>query len=124
MDTMVAEGGEAYSYHEIAAAMSKAGTPISRARWQYLRAGTGPQPSDHELLANLARFFRVDESYLLEGDSRLPDRITSQLELLRSMRAAKVRNFAARQLADLSPDTLHQITEMIDAEISRSKHQS
>lgn len=119
MDTMVAEGGEPYSFPQIQEAMAAAGTPLSRARWQYMRAGTGPEPRDRHLLANLARFFKVDESFLLEEDSELPERISSQLELLRSMRAAKVRNFAARQLADLSPDTLRQIRAMIDAEVNR-----
>ncbi|QCB96573.1 hypothetical protein E5206_06225 [Arthrobacter sp. PAMC25564] len=121
MDTMVAEGGEPYSYLDIAEAMDRAGTPLSRARWQYMRAGTGPQPRDRGLLANLARFFQVDGSYLLEENCELPDRITSQLELLRTMRAAKVRSFASRQLADLSPDTLRRISEMIEAETGPSR---
>lgn len=123
MDTMVAEGGEPYSFPQIQEAMAKAGTPLSRARWQYMRAGTGPDPRDRELLANLARFFQVDESFLLEEDAELPERISAQLELLRTMRAAKVKNFAARQLADLSPETLQQIRAMIDAEVNREKDQ-
>lgn len=114
LETVVAEGGEPYSYTEVSQAMAAAGTPLSRSRWQYMKAGTGPDPSDALLLTNLANFFKVDPEYLLKEHAELPDRIEAQLELLRTMRANKVVSFAARQLQDLSPETLREIRDMID----------
>lgn len=117
LETVVAEGGTPYQYPEIGEAMKNAGTPLSRARWQYMKSGNGPDPSDEDLLTNLAKFFKVDPEYLLSEHSELPERIDAQLELLRTMRVQRVRSFAARQLQDLSPETLREIRDMIDEKL-------
>lgn len=113
LDTAEAEGRRV-TYNDVRDAMSAAGTPLSRARWHYMRSGTGPAVKKTALLQNLSRFFGVHEDYLLETDSDLPDRVESQLELLTAMREKKVRVFAARQLDGLSPDALRQIRDLID----------
>lgn len=113
LDTAEAEGRKV-SYNDVRDAMVQAGTPLSRARWHYMRSGRGPEVKKTELLQNLARFFGVNEDYLLDTDPDLPARVEAQLELLTTMRTNKVRNFAARQLDGFSPETLLQIRELID----------
>ena len=118
LDTAEAEGRK-ITFNDVRDAMSAAGTPLSRARWHYMRSGSGPAVKKVELLQNLAKFFGVSENYLIDGDEDLPPRVEAQLELLASMRANKVRNFAARQLDGLSPETLLQIRDLIDEQLSR-----
>ncbi|MDQ0209544.1 hypothetical protein [Arthrobacter bambusae] len=119
MDTAEAEGRK-LSFREVSEAMAEMGTPLSRARWHYMRAGTGPMVKKVELLRNLARFFGVNENYLLDGGADLPARVEAQLDLLTTMRANKVRNFAARQLDGLSPETLLQIRDLIDQRLGEA----
>ena len=118
LDTAEAEGRK-ITFNDVRDAMSAAGTPLSRARWHYMRSGSGPAVKKVELLQNLARFFGVSANYLIDGDDELPPRVEAQLELLASMRANKVRDFAARQLDGLSPETLLQIRDLIDEQLSR-----
>lgn len=117
LDTAEAEGHK-ITFNDVRDAMKEAGTPLSRARWHYMRAGTGPEVKKVDLLQNLARFFGVDEGYLLDIGGDLPARVEAQLELLYTMRAKKVRNFAARQLDGLSPETLLQIRDLIDQRLN------
>jgi len=102
--------GKKITFNDVSAAMKTAGTPISRARWHYMRTGSGPEVKKTELLQNLAKFFGVNRDYLLHD----------QLDLLASMRANKVRNFAARQLGGLSPETLLQIRDLIDEQLAET----
>ncbi|BCW73262.1 hypothetical protein [Arthrobacter sp. NicSoilB8] len=118
LDTAEAEGRK-ITFNDVRDAMSAAGTPLSRARWHYMRTGTGPAVKKVELLQNLASYFGVNENYLIDGDEGLPPRVEAQLELLASMRANKVRDFAARQLDGLSPETLLQIRDLIDQQLAR-----
>lgn len=112
LDTATTEGRD-ISFNDIEEAMQEAGSPLSRARWGYMRAGTGPCVTDDALLRNLGAFFGVNEEYLLDGDETLPSRVEAQLELLTVMRTNKVKNFAARQLADIAPETLLEISAII-----------
>jgi hypothetical protein len=79
-----------------------------------MRSGTGPTVKNIELLKNLAVFFEVSEGYLLDGDEELPARVEAQLDLLATMKANKIRDFAARQLEGLDTATLLQIRGLID----------
>ncbi|HEX9228800.1 MAG TPA: hypothetical protein VF885_19540 [Arthrobacter sp.] len=110
--------GRKISFNDVSDAMDKAGTPISRARWHYMRSGSGPKVKKTELLHNLAEFFGVNRAYLLEDGGELPARVEAQTALLASMRVNKVRNFAARQLDGLSPETLLQIRDIIDEQLA------
>jgi hypothetical protein len=47
----------------------------------------------------------------------LPERIDSQLEFVKSLRAARVKSFAARTLGDVSPETLRLISEYLNKDI-------
>lgn len=112
--------GKKITFNEVSAAMKTAGTPISRARWHYMRTGSGPEVKKTELLQNLAKFFGVNRDYLLHDQDELPRKVEAQLDLLASMRANKVRNFAARQLGGLSPETLLQIRDLIDEQLAEA----
>ena len=117
LDTAATEGRD-IQFKDIEAAMQKAGSPLSRARWGYMKTGTGPHTTDEDLLRNLAVFFGVNDEYLLDGDGTLPGRVEAQLELLTVMRTNNVKNFAARQLADIAPETLNEISAIISAHLS------
>lgn len=114
LDLYEAEGSEALTYPEINRHMSQRGTPLSRSRWAYMRSGDSSLANDPMLLRNLAEFFGVDRDYLLEDAGEIPKLVDAQLELLRTLRESRVRNFAARQLEGISPDTLMRLRQIID----------
>lgn len=119
-DVIAAESGVRYTFPQICDAMAERGVHISRARWSYMRAGTGPMTTDTALLEALADFFGVPVSYLTEQDSAVPGRVQAQLELLRSMKEAEVKTFAARSLtAELSTETLLEIRDIIDRTLNK-----
>jgi transcriptional regulator with XRE-family HTH domain len=119
-DVVAAEGGVRYTFPQISEAMAERGVHISRARWSYMRAGTGPMTTDTPLLEALADFFGVPVSYLTEEDSEVPERVQAQLDLLRSLREAEVKTFAARSLTqELSTETLLEIREIIDRTLNK-----
>ena len=118
LDVVVAERGSPVTFREIEAGLRARGIKISRARWFYMKDGTGRLVSDPQLLAAICEMFDVDPSYLLndvEGD--IPERIDSQLEFVKSLRAARVKSFAARTLGDVSPETLRAISEYLNKDI-------
>ncbi len=79
-----------------------------------MRSGDSSLAMDQDLLQNLAAFFGVDRRYLLDDSTEIPELVEAQLNLLRSMREARVKNFSARQLQDLSPETLARLRDVID----------
>lgn len=119
LDAAEAEGRK-IAFNDIRDAMADAGTPLSRARWHYMRNGSGPEVKKPDLLRNLAAFFGVHPDYLLEDQGELPERVEAQMDLLATMRANKVRNFAARQLDGLSAETLLQIRNIIDQQLANT----
>ena len=120
LDVVVAERGKPITFREVHAELAARGVAISRARWFYMKDGTGRLVSDPPLLRAICEIFRVDASYLLDGGTAdLPERIDSQLEFVRSLRAARVKSFAARTLGDVSPETLRAITEYLNRDIRR-----
>ncbi|MFF1880569.1 hypothetical protein ACFVVC_03755 [Pseudarthrobacter sp. NPDC058196] len=120
LDVVVAERGQPITFREVQEKLADKGIKLSRARWFYMKDGTGRLVSDPALLSALCGIFDVDPAYLLDADSAdLPQRIDSQLEFVKSLRAARVKTFAARTLGDVSPDTLRAITEYLNRDISR-----
>lgn len=120
LDVAVAERGQPITFREVHEKLAARGIKLSRARWFYMKDGTGRLVSDPTLLRALCEIFGVDPSYLLDSDSgELPQRIDSQLEFVRSLRAARVKTFATRTLGDVSPETLRAITEYLNRDISR-----
>ena len=109
-----AKGSSPLTYPQISKHMADRGTPLSRSRWAYMRAGDSSMATDPQLLRNLAEFFGVDPRYLLDEDGEVPDLVDAQLELLRTLRENRVRNFAARQLQGISPETLLRLRKAID----------
>lgn len=117
LDLYESRGTGPLSYREVSEAMSQHGTPLSRSRWAYMRSGDSSLAMDQDLLQNLAAFFGVDRRYLLDDSTEIPELVEAQLNLLRSMREARVKNFAARQLQDLSPETLARLRDVIDKHV-------
>jgi hypothetical protein len=114
LDLYEAGGAESLTYPEISKHMSQRGTPLSRSRWAYMRSGDSSLATEASLLRNLAEFFGVDRDYLLDDAGEMPRLVEAQLELLRSLRESRVRNFAARQLHGISPETLEKLRKVID----------
>lgn len=119
LDVVVAERGIPITFREVQAELAGKGIKLSRARWFYMKEGTGRLVSDPVLLAGLCDIFKVDASYLVGDDAALPERIDSQLEFVKSLRAARVKSFAARTLGDVSPETLQAISEYLNKDIGR-----
>ncbi|MDQ0826250.1 transcriptional regulator with XRE-family HTH domain [Arthrobacter sp. B2I5] len=120
LDVVVAERGQPVTFREVQQKLAEKGIKLSRARWFYMKDGTGRLVSDPALLGALCDIFNVDPAYLLgSDDASLPERIDSQLEFVKSLRAARVKTFAARTLGDVSPETLRAITEYLNKDISR-----
>jgi len=119
LDVVVAERGKPVTFREVQAELAANGIALSRARWFYMKEGTGRLVGDPALLAGLCDIFKVDPSYLIGDDAALPERIDSQLEFVKSLRAARVKSFAARTLGDVSPETLRAISEYLNKDIGR-----
>lgn len=120
LDVVVAERGQPVTFREVQEKLQEKGIKLSRARWFYMKDGTGRLVSDPALLRALCEIFNVDPAYLSSGDAAdLPERIDSQLAFVKSLRAARVKTFAARTLGDVSPETLRAITEYLNKDISR-----
>jgi hypothetical protein len=64
-------------------------------------------------------FFDVDPAVLAgAADADIPAKVSAQLDLVRAMRAAKVKTYAARTLGDISPGALQAISRFLDEEVS------
>lgn len=118
LDIAEAGRGTEVTYTEIADHLSERGITLSRARWSYMVNGHR-LVVDPALLDALSEFFDAPHSYL-RGEPGTPDVVTAKLDLVRAMRANKVKSFATRTLGDLSPEVLTAITQFLDQETSRT----
>lgn len=118
LDVAADERGTPLTFLVLKKELTDRGVGLSRARWSYMKDGTGRLVSDPQLLTAISEVFGVDPSYLL-GDqgTELPELIDSKLEFLKALRAAKVKSFAARALGEVSPETLRAITEYLNNDI-------
>ena len=113
LDTIMTESGEPYGYAAIRDGAQKAGYYISRTRWSLLKHGRD-QVIPEEALRALAVVFDIDPEYLLRDNSKHPKQVEAELALVRRSRRAEVREFAARALADVDPETLRAIAKILD----------
>lgn len=113
LDVIMSSTGKPYDYPAIRDAAKKDGYFLSRTRWSLLKAGKEQYVPDEALVA-IARVFDVEPQYLLQEDGKLPEQVEAELELLRSLRLAEVRNFAARALGPVAPETLRAIAKILD----------
>lgn len=120
MDALEAEGRKV-TFADIQKAVAADGIQLHRSRWGYMTSGTGHNTTDDRLLVSLAKFFGVNPRYLIMDTDEVPERVEAQMDLLHTMRMNKVRNFAARQLADVDPETLRRITEILAARKNDSR---
>lgn len=120
LDVAIAESGSEPTYSQIAAYLDQRGTSLSRSRWTYMVNGHR-YVQDAAVFEGLAAFFDVDAAFLAgEDDAPIPAKVSAQLDLVRSMRAAKVKAYAARTLGDISPKTLQAISRFLDEEMTHT----
>jgi DNA-binding Xre family transcriptional regulator len=119
LDAAAEKRGAAITFREVKEKLAEHGVGMSRARWFYMKDGTGALVRDKRVLAAICEMFDVDPSFLLDMESdQLPQSIEARLEFVRALRASRVQAFAARTLADVSPDTLKAITEFLNRDIA------
>ena len=118
MDVVEAESGAEPTYSQIAGFLKERGVNLSRSRWTYMINGHR-YVQDPAVFEGLAGFFDVDAEFLTGDDkAATPEKVSAQLDLVRAMRAAKVKSYAARTLGDISPKALHAITKFLDEEMT------
>ncbi|MCB5281118.1 hypothetical protein [Arthrobacter sp. ES1] len=114
LDTIPNTSGKTFDYPTVsAAAQEKFDYYISRTRWSLLKAGK-EQVVPEDCLRAIAGVFGVNPEYLLQEDGPVPEQVDAELTLLRSMRRAEVRNFAARTLGPVDPEALRAIAKILD----------
>ncbi|WP_315913248.1 hypothetical protein [Arthrobacter sp. lap29] len=119
LDIVVDETGRPVLFSDISAAMATRGVKLSRARWNYMKDGNGRLIPDRTLLMALADFFNVVHVFLLSvEDMETPELTESQLELVKVLRAERVRRFTAETLGDVSPQTLDVTIDYLDQDAS------
>lgn len=120
LDVAIAESGAEPTYSQIAAYLDERGTNLSRSRWTYMVNGHR-YVQDAAVFEGLATFFDVDAAFLMgEDGAAVPAKVSAQLDLVRAMRAAKVKSYAARTLGDISPRALQAISRFLDEEITHT----
>ncbi|MDB5243422.1 MAG: hypothetical protein JWP57_4047 [Spirosoma sp.] len=121
LDVVEAERGRPVTFREIQKELAGRRIRLSRARWFYMKDGSDRLVRSPELLAGLCSIFGIEPAYLLDLEGTdLPDRIESQLEFVKALRAARVKSFAVRTLGDVSPGTLRAISGYLNEDIARS----
>lgn len=113
LDVIMAPNGKPFDYPAVRDAAQKEGYFLSRTRWSLLKAGK-EQYVPYKALVAIAHVFDVNPEYLLQEDGNLPEQVEAELELLRSLRYAEVRNFAARALGPIAPEKLQAIAKILD----------
>ena len=120
LDVAIAETDLEPTYSQIAAFLEERGANLSRSRWTYMVNGHR-YVQDQAIFEGLAEFFDVDAAFLLGAEgAETPARVSAQLDLVRSMRAARVKSYAARTLGDISPNALQAISKFLDEEIAHT----
>lgn len=113
IDAWEFQNGDKVTHPMIAAHCEAHGVSLSRPRWSYMCNGTGYLVTDENLLRAIARFFKVEEQYLLDLDSEPPASVSARFNFIQDLREQRVERFAARNLAGIAPETLSLISEAI-----------
>jgi len=110
--TMRPRGASEYTYRDVAQGIRAQGGPkkMSATYLWLLRTGVRDNPSRKHLEA-IAVFFGVPVSYIF--DEAVTAQIDAELELVRALRDAPVRQIAVRA-ADLSSEGLSAIADMVE----------
>lgn len=116
MEVIMAPDGTPATYRMIAEFLAERHIPLSRARWAYMLSGDRHLVADPRLLTGIAQFFDVDPAYLIGPfDGELPRNIETALRFVRADRLSKIRQYAARQLGEITaPEDLESLTALFD----------
>ena len=89
LDVVVAERGKPVTFREVQAELETKAIKLSRARWFYMKEGTGRLVSDPVRLAWLCHICNVDPSYRTGHHPDLPERTDSPLGFVNSHAAPR-----------------------------------
>ncbi|WP_405657784.1 helix-turn-helix domain-containing protein [Streptomyces sp. NBC_00079] len=114
--------GRRYTNDEVAAALREGdpGLRVSGAYLSALRNGAKRNPS-LDLLAALARFFRVSVSYFLESATEV--QAEAEVALAKVGHHPEVRNLALRAL-ELTPEGLAIVTQIVEHVLTKDRDQN
>ena len=115
LDVIMQESGKPFDFAAVKAHAKAQGYELSRTRWSLLLNGKH-QVVPEETLRVIANVFDVDPEYLLQEDGKLPEQVEAELELLRALRRAEVRNFAIRALGPVDQKALTSIINILGNE--------
>lgn len=121
LDALPGEDGKPLKFADVQEGLRERGVYLGRTMWHYLKTADPRSKVDRQLLTALAEVFGVDPGYLLHEEGPLPAKVEQELQMLRAMQRAKVRNFAARALGQIDPEALQAILEVIDRESDASE---
>lgn len=124
LDTLSTESGGTFDFATIQQGLKDRGVAISRTKWHYLKTADTRVRPDEKLLQALGEVFGVDPRYLVHEDGPLPLQVEQELQTVRALRRAEVRNFAARALGQIDPEGLQAILEVIEKKEQPSQDDS
>ncbi|MEQ4566231.1 hypothetical protein [Paenarthrobacter sp. CAP02] len=116
LDVVEVERGRPVTFREIRDALADRGVTLSRARWFYMKDGTGRLVTDAALLDAVSDLLSKP-GYLRNGG----DFTEQQLAAVRHLRAQRVSDYATKQLADIAPELLQDIEQAITNDRRRSE---
>jgi ESX-1-secreted protein regulator len=120
--TVYPAGRGPYSYKEAAAGIERAtGEAVSDTTLWKLRTGKSDNPTKR-IIEGLAAFFGVNPAYFFDDEAAKA--VGHEVELLAVLRDAGMRGAQLRSLAELSPQALDMVAQLIEstAELER-QHQ-
>lgn len=117
LDVVSAERGSEPTFMQIATHFASRGVNLSRSRWTYMVNGHR-YVKDPAAFEGLAEFFDVPVDFISGADNETPEKVIAQLDLVRSVRAAKVKSYAARTLGDISPGALRAISQYLNSDVT------
>ena len=120
LDALPRQDGKPLRFSDVQQGLLERGVHLGRTMWYYLKTADPRGHADRQMLTALAEVFGVDPGYLLHSEGPLPAKVEQELQMLRAMQRAKVRNFAARALGQIDPKGLQAILEVIDQENTES----
>lgn len=109
LDVVEVERGRPVTFREMKDALAERGVTLSRARWFYMKDGTGRLVTDAALLDAVSDLLGKP-GYLRNGG----DFTSLQLLAARNLRAQRVSDYATKQLADIAPELLQDIQHLIE----------
>lgn len=125
MEVLTAHDGRPVTYNSISSWLREHDITLTQSRWKYMISGNRSSVRDETLLAGIAQYFEIDPCYLTgRGSPVAIEKVESALQYVRSERFGRTRLYAARQLGDVTPEGLQQLTKVLNDLNSSAVHPS